>query len=198
MFKKIVLSDIKVGGNTSAYSNVSRPLVPYTNVIPEGKYASEIKSIGVIGDEASGIAVVHTLTDSAGNTYHVRFCYYGAGVYRFIDALGRSGFVGNLCDVAGYKEVVAIVHGPKYAYIAERQKSGIPSNTATPFAADTAVDTAVHQPESEEDEAKVETPRKGGLLSYRRKLKTSKAEELLSTAEDTDDDEFDDFLENDE
>ena len=191
------ISEIYIGGNTSTCKN-KKAIIPYINSLPVGQYLSEIESIKASEGRRIAVEVVHTLTDSAGNTYHVRFCYYGAGVYRFIDALGRSGFVGNLCDVAGYKEVVAIVHGPKYAYIAERQKSGIPSNTATPFAADTAVDTAVHQPEFEEDEAKVETPRKGGLLSYRRKLKTSKAEELLSTAEDTDDDEFDDFLENDE
>ena len=189
------ISEIYIGGNTSTYK---KAIIPYINSLPVGQYLSEIESIKAIEGRRMAVEVVHTLTDSAGNTYRVRFCYYDDRVYRFIDALGKSGFVGNLCDVAGYKEVVVIAHGPKYAYIAERQKSGIPSNTATPFAADTAVDTAVHQPESEEDEAKVETPRKGGLLSYRRKLKTSKAEELLSTEEDTDDDEFDDFLENDE
>lgn len=193
MFKKIVLSDIKVGGNTPTY-NANRPLVPYVDVLPEGKYTSEIKSIGVIGDEASGIAVVHTLTDSAGNTYQVNFCYYGEKVNALIDGLGGSGFKGAIADVVGYKEVVMIAHGNKYAYISARKKLNT-SETDDESAATTNSDSGVEYSDTDENTPRVR--RKSGLLSYRRKGKNSRIDDLLSDDEDEPSDDSDDLDEDD-
>lgn len=192
------ISNIYVGGNTSPKTQPKHPIAPFINKLPAGTYKSEIMSISSIAGRDKALTVVHTLTDAMSKTYLVRFNYYNENIDRFIDSLANSGYVGGLVDIVGYKETVEIEHGRTYAYIAYREK--INENSSENNSLEDSSKETLSKVEAETTQEDTKERRRGGLTAYRRRsveTRTPKAKNLLKDDED-EDDEFDDFLENDE
>lgn len=192
------ITNIYVGGDTSPKTQSKYPIAPFVNNLPVGTYKSEIVSISPIEGRDKALEIVHTLIDTTGKIFLVKFCYYEEGVDRFINALAGSGYVGNLVDVVGHKEVVEIKHGKTYAYIAYREKFIEISIDDNPIEDNS--DQTVSEEESSSSPNGTVQRRRGGLASYRHRsvgTRTPKAKNLLNEDED-EDDEFDDFFENDE
>lgn len=181
--------------------------LPTPGNLPAGHYLSEILKVddAVQNGQVVGVDCFHQLTDSSGSTYHMRFRYYAPhevdALVKAVASYGLSGSLGNLLQ--GLQESVDVA--PKappsnYMYIAHRTLQATTQTTAASLPTTTQTTTATPATGSSAT-ASPPTPCKGVGLSSRRKLgskqPTMSRQRTVLLSED-EDDEFDDFLDEDE
>ena len=180
---------------------------PTTGNLPAGHYDSLITDVAdaVQNGQVVGVDCFHELTDPNGTTYRVRFRYYAPhevdALVKAVASYGLSGSLGNLLQ--GLQESVDVV--PKappsnYMYIAHRTLQATTQTTAASLSTTTQTTTATPATGSSAT-ASPPTPCKGVGLSSRRKFgskqPTMSRQRTVLLSED-EDDEFDDFLDDDD
>ena len=100
-------------------------ILPYQNLLPVGKYDSEIVAVAdaLQDNEIFGIDCTHFLTDSSGATFLVKFRYFHPKDIEMLSkTLASYGLSGTLeSALVGLREVVDIEPRPnsiKYVFIA--------------------------------------------------------------------------------
>ena len=167
----------------SENGNFPSVILPYSDRLATGSYMSKILSVdeGIYHDKAF-IDCVHELTDAGGNILHVKFRYFAPhetdNLVKVLISYKLTGKIGNL--LLGLEEHVNLATRPgisKYVYIASRALST--PTTSTP------------------------PPKKSCLIGKRSNKTnttsmTSRRDALLKYDEDEGDDEFENFLEEDD
>ena len=185
---------------TSTPLHTTQPVTPLLGTIPLGSYNSRIDSVSdvVYNGEAVAVDFVHELTASNGSTIWARFRYYPRELDALVHFLATYGLSGTL-NVAtiGLEELVTIAPKPNsgYLHIAARQLRSPISSSPSP-----SVPPCSSTPPTSGLPTSVSTKRRGGLLGSKRSSTPpsppTPTQAKLLTAND--DDEFDDFLEDDE
>lgn len=188
---------------TSKVSKASSPTItsPVTPILPlpknlaVGMYDSTILDVADAFQkgECVGVDMTHELVDANGNHFVVRFRYYENEMPQLLDKFGEYGLDGALNKVAvGVQEEVDVapkVYG-NYMHIANRHlksMSTTSSTTAQPVASTPATPSTTSAPPP--------PPKRGILGSNRPTPRPNTKQNLLA---DDEDDEFDDFLEEDD
>ena len=158
------------------------PILPYSNLLPIGRYSSEIISVAdaMKYDTVIGIDCVHKLTNLEGKTFLVKFRFFAPhdteNLIKTLQAYGLTGSVGDV--LTGLKEEVEITQRPGsnlYVYIAQRS-----------LVADYPATKESH------------TPKKVGLSGrLSRRPSSVQSENIKKFFDDEEDEDFEDFLEDD-
>ena len=164
-------------------------MLPRIGALPAGAYHSEILSIvdAVQSDAPVGVDFVHQLTDAGGASYTVKFRVYAPHELQNLLAVfagyGLSGSLDQVC--LGLQEEVEIAPkaGSSYLHIVRRHLSLL--TNPQPLTSDT---TEASSPTTK--------PRKRGICVGKHPASSRPSPQALLG--ENDDDEFDDFLDEDD